>query len=148
MEIRDAVEGDAPALAAASDASEDAMVSLVHDRTVRVAVEESGDAGPNADAATDPGMELQGFVSFDVRRETVHVTRLDGTSEARERLLAEPVRFASAEGLPVELIVEERDETSRDAATAVGFDQVGPGPQFAGQPTVRYRLEPESAPQR
>lgn len=143
MEVRDAVENDAEQLAAIGDAPADVMRELVHDRTVRVAVETRA-SGPNDDAsATDDGDEaVVGFVSYDAREQTVHVTQLGGTVEACERLLAAPTRFAASEGMVVEFLAETDDDPAREAAAAVGFREVGPGPTFAGQSTVRYRYEP------
>lgn len=141
MEIRDAVEADAEALARLADAPADVMRNLVHDRSVRVAVEDDVDAGPNADTEQS-GTSLLGFVSFDARPDAVHVTQLDGTRAACERLLAEPVSFARREGMPVELLVPVDDETPREAAEEVGFRRLEGGPRFDGRPTVRYRLEP------
>ncbi|EMA55110.1 MULTISPECIES: hypothetical protein [Halococcus] len=127
MEVREAVEADAGRLATLADAPADTMRNLVHDRTVRVA---------------DEGSEIVGFVSFDARRDTVHVTQLDGTTEVAARLLDEPARFARVEGMAAELLVEEsRDELQR-AAAAAGFERAGSGPRFEGAPTVRFRLEP------
>lgn len=125
MEVRDAVEADAPRLAALADAPAETMGNLIHDRTVRVA--EEG--------------KIVGFVSFDARRDAVHVTQFDGTGEAAARLLREPVRFARNEGMPAELLVEESRTALRDAATSAGFREVGSGPRFDGAPTVKFRLE-------
>ncbi|PSQ17713.1 hypothetical protein BRD00_06410 [Halobacteriales archaeon QS_8_69_26] len=155
MEVRDAVEADAGRLAAIADAPSDVMRNLVHDRTVRVAEAEPGDADPNVDTPgggdhaggearserTDDH-ELLGFVSFDAREHTVHVTQVDGTREAVEVLLAEPVRFARGEGMNVEVLVPEDEDDVRTAAEAVGFDSAGSGPRFDGRPTTRYRMEP------
>ena len=127
MEVREAVEADAGRLATLADAPADTMRNLVHDRTVRVA---------------DEGGEIVGFVSFDARRDAVHVTQLDGTGEAAARLLDEPARFARAEGMAAELLVEESRSELQRAATAAGFERAGPGPRFEGAPTVRFRLEP------
>ncbi|MFB6280809.1 MAG: hypothetical protein ABEH40_02180 [Haloferacaceae archaeon] len=152
MKVRDAVEADAEALAAVGNAPTDVMRNLVHDRTVRVAVRSGGDPGPHADApdggdGKDGGEtgeeEVLGFVSFDARNRTVHVTQLGGSVEARERLLGEPIRFAAGEGMGVELLVGADDDGTRDAAERVGFEEAGAGPTFAGEPTVRYRFEPE-----
>ena len=125
MEVRDAVEADAERLAALADAPAETMGNLIHDRTVRVAEEAT----------------VVGFVSFDARRDAVHVTQFDGTSEATERLLREPVRFAQNEGMPTELLVEESRAELRDAATSAGFREVGSGPRFDDAPTVKFRLE-------
>jgi hypothetical protein len=140
MLVRDAVEADADALAALAAAPHDVMRNLVHDRTVRVATRET-DPGPHADTAGDDA-DLLGFVSFDARGQTVHVTQLAGTRDACERLLAEPVRFAANEGMLVELLVADDDESVREAASAVGFERAGNGPRFDGTGTVRYRLSP------
>lgn len=124
--MRDAVEADAGRLAALGDAPAETMRNLVHDRTVRVAAEDD---------------DLVGFVSFDARRDAVHVTQFDGQPEAVERLLDEPARFARSEGMAAELLVEASREELRRAATDAGFQEVGPGPRFDGAPTVKFRLE-------
>jgi hypothetical protein len=138
MEVRDAVEADAEALAGLAGAPTDVMRNLVHDRTVRVA---TTDGGTPVDETEEPP-DLQGFVSFDVRNSTVHVTQVGGTREACERLLEEPARFARREGMDVELLVPEEEEDTRIAAEAAGFDERGPGPTFEGQRTVRYWQDP------
>jgi len=141
MEVRDAVEADADALSAIADVPADVIRNLIHDRTVRVAQREATASGPNADTEEE-GRNVAGFVSFDVRDGTVHVTQLGGTAAACERLLAEPVRFATAEGMTVELLAVEDDEAIREAAEAAGFGRNGTGPRFDGKPTVKYRLDP------
>jgi hypothetical protein len=132
MEIRDAVEADAERLADLADGPPDVMRNLVHDRTVHVA--EDGD-------------ETVGFVSFDAREGTVHVTQLAGVPEACERLLSEPIDFARREHMSVELLVPDDEESDRSAVEATGFTAIGSGPRFEGQPTTRYRLEPNRAEQ-
>ncbi len=145
MNVRDALEADADALASIADAPTDVMRNLVHDRTVRVA--EDGAHDPNADVGetkydgSNPE-DLLGFISFDAQAETVHVTQIDGTEAACERLLAEPVRFAEREGMEVEVLVPEDEDAVADAARALGFEQAGPGPRFGGARTAKYRLEP------
>jgi hypothetical protein len=143
MEVRDAVEADADDLAAIVDAPADVMRNVVHDRTVRVAVRHD-EAGPNADVDVDSdgGESVLGFVSFDARENTVYVTQIGGTTDACERLLGEPVRFATNEGMGVELIVEQDDETLRSVVEGAGFGEEGRGPSFRGQETRKYRLEP------
>jgi len=126
MEIRDAREADAKRLAALADAPVETMRDLVHDRTVRVA---------EAD-------EIVGFVSFDARRETVHITQYEGPPEVAARLLDEPVRFAATEGMAVELLVKRSREDLTRAAADAGFENVGEGPRFDGSPTVKFRREP------
>jgi hypothetical protein len=147
MEVRDAVEADADALSAIADVPADVIRNLVHDRTVRIARREPTTAGPNADTDdaddTESG-DVVGFVSFDVRNGVVHVTQLAGTTTACERLLAEPVRFATAEGLSVELLAISGNGAVREAAEAAEFERAGRGPTFEGKSTVRYRLDPTS----
>lgn len=128
MEVREAVEEDAGRMAELTEAPADVMRNLVHDRTVRIAVD---------------GDEMLGFVSFDARRDTVHVTQFEGTREAGERLLEEPVRFARSEDMTVELLVPEDERTLRQAAEAAAFRREGQGPTFDGVSTVRYRLDPD-----
>ena len=133
MEIRDAVEADAGRLADLADTPPDVMRNLVHDRTVRV--------------ATEGEETVVGFVSYDAKEGTVHVTQLAGSADACERLLAEPITFAEREHMAVELLVPDSQTTVEDAVEATGFTRSGRGPQFEGEPTVRYRLEPEPAEQ-
>ena len=127
MEVRDAVEADAEALADLADGPRDVLRNVIHDRTVRVA-EVDG--------------EVVAFVSFDARPGTVYVTQLGGAPAAVERLLEEPVRFARGEGMAVELLVEEADRVVVGVVEESGFDRVGPGPRFSGVETVRFRLPP------
>ena len=124
MEIRDAVEADAERLASMTGAPTNVMVNLIHDRTVRV--------------ADDGGVE--GFVSYEATDRTVHVTQLVGDSGLCERLLEEPTRFAALEGMNVELLLAEDDDT-REVIEDSDFDEYGPGPQFDGTRTIRYRWD-------
>jgi hypothetical protein len=141
VDVRDAVESDADQLAAIVDVPVEVMRNVVHDRTVRVAEREQGGTDPNVDTETTDA-DILGFVSFDVRDQTVHVTQLGGAVDACETLLSEPVRFATNEGLTVESVVSESDERAREALQRAGFTDVGPGPTFDGGSTVRYRLDP------
>ena len=141
MEMRDAVEADADDLAAIGGAPTDVMRELVHDRTVRVAVDER-ESGPHDDTEDGEREAVVGFVSYDARERTVHVTQLAGTTAACERLLAAPTRFAAGEEMDVELLAETDDDAAREAAAAVGFREVGDGPSFAGRSTIRYRYRP------
>lgn len=127
MEIRDAVEADADALSRLADGPIDVLRNLVHDRTVRVALEDG---------------EVVAFVSFDARPGIVYVTQLDGDADACERLLDEPMRFARREGMDVELLVPEDDDDVRSVVAEAGFDQTGNGPRFADVHTLRYRYSP------
>jgi len=124
MEMRDAIEADAERLASLTDAPRDVMRNLVHDRTVRV-VEEDGD--------------IRGFVSYDARERTVHVTQLKRARGTYVELPGHPGRFARTEGMAVELLVPETESEIREAATTAGFERTGGGPRFDGEPTTRYR---------
>ncbi len=132
MEIRDAVEADSGRLAELADSPPDVMRNLVHDRTVRVATE---------------GDDVVGFVSYDAKRGTVHVTQLAGPASICEQLLEEPITFAKGEHMVVELLVTADQAEAEAAAEATGFTNSGSGPKFAGESTIRYRLEPEAAEQ-
>lgn len=136
MQVRDAVEDDAAALAALSDVSESALRNVVHDRTVRVLVDDLADS-----ATADATARVRGFVSYDVRDGVVHLTQFGGDREAVGRLLEEPLRFAAAESMPVEVLVGEDDETMRGALEAERFELRGRGPAFGGTPTFRYRRD-------
>lgn len=129
MEVRDAVEEDADALAELVDGPQDVLRNLIHDRTVRVAEDDE---------------EVLAFVSFDARPGTVYVTQLGGEPSACERLLDEPVRFADSEEMTVEVLVTETEDAVRDAVDSAGFQEIGNGPSFDGVSTVRYRRDPES----
>lgn len=126
MDVRDAVEADAERLADLTDTPRDVMRNLIHDRTVRVAEDDE---------------EMVGFVSYDARERTVHVTQMEGTAGAVDRLLEEPIRFARTEEMAVELLLPESESQSRDAARDAGFEEIGDGPHFEGESTTRYRLE-------
>lgn len=140
MDVRDAVEDDAEALASLTDVPASALRNVVHDRTVRVLVDDAADAGA-ADVDSDDSPTVYGFVSFDVRDGVVHLTQFGGDREAFDRLLDEPLRFAAVESMPVEVLVGEDDEAMRDALEAEGFEIRGRGPAFGGTPTFRYRRD-------
>jgi hypothetical protein len=163
MEVRDAIESDAEALAGIAEAPTDVMRNVIHDRTVRVASDGGGGATDTADAdgstaggegededenedeaesGADDAGDVAGFVSFDAREDAVHITQFGGTSEAYDLLLAEPARFAEKEGMSVEMLVDAGDDSRRSALEAAGFAYEGPGPTFEGRETVRYRQAP------
>ncbi|KDS92037.2 hypothetical protein FK85_09890 [Halorubrum saccharovorum] len=127
MRIRDALESDAEALATVTDRPREVVRNTIHDRSVRVAVEEDEEG-------------VLGFVAFDVRDGTVHVTDFDGSGSTIERLFEEPRRFARREGMGVEVVVPNDEETS-DVIEASGFTASGSGPRFEGRRTTRYRIE-------
>ncbi len=154
MEIREAVEADAERMADIAGSPPDVMRNLVHDRTVRVALETRPEGaspdertGSEATREQDADDEVVGLVSFDARDSTVHVTQLAGPGEACARLIEEPIGFARREGMDVELLVAETDDDVRDAVEDAGFDESGAGPRFEGERTTRYRLEPGKAEQ-
>lgn len=126
MQVRDAVEADAERLAEMTDAPADVLRNLVHDRTVCV-LEDDG--------------EVAGFVSYDARDRTVHVTQIEGPAAGLETLLSEPLGFARAEEMAAELVVPEGEPAVEEAALAAGFEAVGSGPRFEGLPTTRFRAE-------
>jgi hypothetical protein len=126
MELRDALEADAGRLASLTDTPRDVMRNLVHDRTVRIAERDD---------------DIVGFVSYDARDQTIHVTQLEGKESIYEQLLEEPLRFARREGMAVELLVLEAESEIQSVASEMGFDRIGSGPQFEGEPTVRYRAD-------
>lgn len=137
MEVRDAIEADAAALAAIADAPADVMRNLIHDRTVRVAErDDAPERGPEGKTAPE---HLLGFVSFDARNDTIHVTQLGGEPDVCERLLDEPVRFARREGMSVELLLGAEEEALRAAVERAGFRHDGQGPRFEEKETARYR---------
>lgn len=131
MEVRDAVEADASALAECGDLPASAAAQLVHDRTVRVVVEDG-----------DEDETVRGFVAFDAATDAVHVTQLAGDRDAVARLLDEPARFAEREGMPVEVLLPASEDALADAVAAYGFADSGDGPRFEGEATRRFRLEP------
>ncbi|MFB6120919.1 MAG: hypothetical protein ABEJ68_07380 [Halobacteriaceae archaeon] len=126
MDVRDAVEEDAAAMADLTGLPTAAARELLHDRSVRVAVHED---------------EVVGVVAFDARPDVVHVTRLSGDPDVLPGLLAEPIRFAKREGMAVELVVPAGDPAA-DVAADEGFEDAGAGPQFEGTRTRRFRLDP------
>ena len=132
MEIRDAVEADAERMAELSGSPPDVMRNLVHDRTVRV-------AETPADGDEEP--TVAGFVSFDARDSTVHVTQIGGSESACARLIEEPVSFARREEMGVEVLLPADEDAARTAIEDAGFENEGAGPQFEGQQTTRYRLD-------
>ena len=127
MDVRDAVEDDAEALARLADGPRDVLRNVIHDRTVRVAEEDD---------------RILAFVSFDAKPGTVYVTQIGGDIDAIERLLEEPIRFATREDMHVELLIEEDDEAVLDVIVDAGFDRVGRGPRFDDVETLRYRFSP------
>lgn len=131
MHVREATPADAPAIEALVSGDLDAD-RLVRDR--RVIVAQSGD--PTQD---DQGGNIEGVLSYDTFRETVHVSTLVGDSEVVTALLVEPRRFAERESLPIEIVVPASDNALREAVENGGFEAVGDGPSFEGSPSKRYR---------
>ena len=145
MRVRDAVEADAAALASMTGRPEGVVKNMIHDRSVRVVV--TDDTAPTAggDAADDTPVDaVAGFVAFDVRDGTVHVTNFEGDPDAVRRLFEEPVGFAEREEMPVEAVVPT-EGTAPDVVESVGFEAVGSGPRIDGASTTRYRFDPEES---
>ncbi|SDF83789.1 hypothetical protein SAMN04488067_109113 [Halorubrum xinjiangense] len=156
MRVRDAVEADAAALGSMTGRPEGVVRDMIHDRSVRVAVTDgaadrdgAGDERESASRSADDGADtpvdaVDGFVAFDVRDGVVHVTNVEGSSDAVRRLFEEPVRFGTREGMPVEAVLPT-DGSAGNAAEAVGFAAVGSGPRIDGASTTRYRFDPEES---
>ena len=123
MNVREATPDDADAIERLSEGELDAA-RLIRDRAVSVA--EGAD-------------QIEGFVSYDTYDGTVHVSTLVGELDVIEALLAEPRRFAHAEGLPIEIVVPASEEGLERVVREAGFERVGDGPQFEGQATHRFR---------
>lgn len=145
MRIRDALESDAEALASVTGRPEDVVRNMIHDRSVRVAVEAEGDSDTDGDSDRNNDDDeteevVRGFVAFDVRGDTVHVTDFDGSGSTVERLFEEPRRFARREEMGVEVVVPN-DEATNEVIEASGFESAGRGPRFEGRRTTRYRIE-------
>lgn len=109
MEIRDAVEADAPDLAELADSPRDVLKNMVHDRTVRVAVTNN---------------DIVAFVSFDATPGSVYITQLAGTETACRELLEEPIRFGENENMRIEILVPTTDAVTKHAVRDAGFKQV------------------------
>ena len=171
MWIRDALESDANALAELAGRPYDVVLDLIHDRSVRVAVDEAGrrggddredgaerpddgpeqpDDGPeqpdDGPEQPDDGPErpddddIIGFIAFDARSGTVHVTDFGGATRATSRLFKEPRRFGAREKLDVEVVVPDGDDRRIETVEDAGFVSVGDGPRFDGRTTTRFRL--------
>ncbi|WP_418280079.1 hypothetical protein [Halorubrum sp. DTA98] len=142
MRIRDALESDAEALTALTGRPEEVLVDMVHDRSVRVALAD-GETSDHADTSSDGSdVSISGFIAFDARSETVHVTDFGGPERVVRELFEEPRRFAVRESMNVEVVVADDDSIGIDAVEGVGFDRVGSGPRFDGRSTTRFRLDP------
>lgn len=54
-------------------------------------------------------------------------------------LLREPIGFAVKVDLPVETVVPESERELRQVLAEAGFEEIGTGPRFRGEGTVRLR---------
>ena len=95
MRIRDALESDAEALATATDRPQDVVRDMIHDRSVRVATDDTED-------------DVSGFVAFDVRGETI---RFPGDLRADAKV----TRYAKLLDTDGEVAVRGRKVPARDA---------------------------------
>lgn len=160
MQVRDAVEGDAAAIARLANLSEDAARRLLRERSVLVASDGgaeraaapddgsdvTGDGGDQADTGDGDGADLAevtGCLAYDATTDAVHVTTLAGDREAFESLLAEPLRFADGEELPVEVVVPVSERATQSHLADLDFREAGDGPRFDGEATIRLRRSPE-----
>jgi len=166
MRVRDAVEADAAALADLRDRPTDAIVEMIHQRTVVVGEREDEpvdgderedepvdegervDRGPEATTSASAGTSddrsqtgVAGFVAFDATDGQVHVTSFAGAPSTVGRLLEVPKRFARRESMDVEVVVVDDDPERIRPFEAAGFVAVGAGPRFDGQTTTRFRLD-------
>ncbi|MDB2239749.1 hypothetical protein [Halorubrum ezzemoulense] len=153
MRVRDAVEADAAAVGSMTGRPRGVARNMIHDRSVRVAVtDDAGSESRGAPSPSEPSGDgdggddtpvdaVAGFVAFDVRDGTVHVTNFEGTAAAVERLFEEPVGFAKREGMSVEVIVPA-DGVGPEVVEAFGFEAAGSGPRIDGTATTRYRFDP------
>ncbi|WP_049984009.1 hypothetical protein [Halorubrum sp. BV1] len=166
MRIRDAVEADSEAIAAATGRPRSVVIDTIHDRSVRVAVaepkgeqlksdgESSESDGESSESNDDRrgqhdspkevengggGDRVIGFVAFDARGNTVHVSDFDGDDGVVRRLLEFPRRFAAREKMALEVVVP--NDHDRQALSEMGFEAIGSGPRFRGKETTRYRIE-------
>lgn len=126
--VREADPEDVDAIADVTGVPTRAAERLLRERAVRVAEHDES---------------VVGVLAYDADGDAVHVTRLAGDADAAAALLEDPVAFARAENLPVEVVVPESESGALAAVTSAGFERTGDGPQFAGERTERYRLAPD-----
>ena len=162
MRIRDALESDAERLAGLVGRPPDVLVNMVHDRSVRVAVrkpsetaenesggqtdglddgQQTGDGQKNVGSPGDTDDSIVGFVAFDARGDTVHVTDFAAPGSAVSRLFEEPKRFARRESMDVEVVVADEERDRIASVEDAGFVAVGSGPRFENRKTTRFRFE-------
>lgn len=132
MEIRDASEEDIPRLSAYLDVTTSAVSEMIRYRTVRVIEGEES-------------REYRGMVSFDVTPNAVHIAWLAGMDASLPSLIAEPVRFGTLEGMPVEMVVCKSENHLISALKEAGFERIGGGPTFRGESTVVFRLPTQTS---
>ncbi|WP_435099222.1 hypothetical protein [Halarchaeum sp. P4] len=126
--VREADPEDVDAIADVAGVPTRAAERLLRERAVRVAERDEA---------------VVGVLAYDADADAVHVTRLVGDTDAAAALLEEPIAFARAENLTVEVVVPESESGALDAVTSAGFEAAGAGPRFAGERTERYRLTPD-----
>lgn len=152
MRIRDALESDSDAIAAKTDRPRSVVIDTIHERSVRVAVtnvdEEGSQKGESEEDLETEQFErntgkdeVVGFIAFDAREKTVHVSDFGGDDAVVRRLLDVPRRFAIQEGMDLEVVVPVDDDDDRVMVAEMGFEAIGSGPRFGGQETTRYRIE-------
>lgn len=125
MNVREASEDDAAAIGELVDADID-VDRLLRERMVVLA--EADD-------------DIVGVLSYEVWADTVHVSTMVGEPSVVEELLRPARRFADSEGMPIEIVVPDHDDSLQTVVAESGFDVVGRGPEFDGTPTHRYRYD-------
>jgi|APHM01.1.fsa_nt_gi hypothetical protein len=93
------------------------------------------------DGPGDTDGSIVGFVAFDARGDTVHVTHFAAPGSAAGRLFEEPKRFARREAMDVEVVVADEERDRIAAVEDAGFVAVGSGPRFENRKTTRFRFE-------
>jgi hypothetical protein len=109
----------------------------------RDGVEGGGASGgrDGVDDRDDTDDSIVGFVAFDARGDTVHVTDFAAPGSAAGRLFEEPKRFARQEAMDVEVVVADEERDRIAAVEDAGFAAVGSGPRFENRKTTRFRFE-------
>ena len=102
---------------------------------------QTGDGQEDVDDPADTDDSIVGFVAFDVRGDTVHVTDFAAPGSAVSRLFEEPKRFARREAMNVEVVVADEERDRIASVEDAGFVAVGSGPRFENRKTTRFRFE-------
>ena len=82
MRVRDAVESDAETLATIIDRPQEAVVNMIHDRSVRVAVSDDSDADATSDSDADVTSDSDADVTSDSDADVTSDSGTDTTSDS------------------------------------------------------------------